>query len=160
MGNKEITGGTIIGILILIYFVNQICTELFYFFRFLTGVALVFAIVLSFMKVDEVMWVWVAVGVCLLLTGVTYACGPGFAKTEIGDALVDAGNTSYNAFNELREAEVKAINDIIDTTCKQVSEDDCQLLKDTAKTVRTVQELTDFSKKLQKTAKAVEKVSE
>ena len=46
------------------------------------------------------------------------ACGPGFAKTELGDDLIDAGNASYGAIKTINEAE-----ELIEDTFKNASID-------------------------------------
>ena len=57
--------------------------------------------------------------VLIILTIVSYGCGYGFYSTEIGKTLVDAGNTSYDAVNTIKEAEQTA-EDVLKNVSKQV----------------------------------------
>ena len=121
MAKKEtaITGATILGILILIYLINEICKAIFVPLLIITIIGLVVAIIMSFLETDYILYIWIGVGILIILTIVSYGCGYGFYNTEIGKTLVDAGNTSYEAVNTVKEAEQTA-EDTIKNVSKQV----------------------------------------
>ena len=121
MAKKEatITGATVLGILILIYLINEICKAIFVPLLIITIIGLVVAIIMSFFQTDYILYAWIGVGILIILTIVSYGCGYGFYNTEIGKTLVDAGNTSYEAVNTVKEAEQTA-EDTIKNVSKQV----------------------------------------
>lgn len=121
MVKKEttITGATVLGILILIYLINEICKTIFVPLLIITIICLIVAIIMSFLQTDYILYAWIGVGILLVLTIISYGCGYGFYNTEIGKTLVDAGNTSYEAVNTVKEAEQTA-EDTIKNVSKQV----------------------------------------
>jgi hypothetical protein len=121
MAKKEatITGATVLGILILIYLINEICKAIFVPLLIITIIGLVVAIIMIFLQTDYVLYACIGVGILIILTIASYGCGYGFYNTEIGKTLVDAGNTSYEAVNTMKEAEQTA-EDTIKNVSKQV----------------------------------------
>lgn len=121
MAKKEtaITGATVLGMLILIYLINEICKAIFVPLLIITIMGLVVAIIMSFLQTDYIIYAWIGVGILIILTIVSYSCGYGLYNTEIGKTLVDAGNTSYEAVNTVKEAEQTA-EDTIKNVSKQV----------------------------------------
>ena len=121
MAKKEatITGATVLGILILIYLINEICKAIFVPLLIITIIGLVVAIIMSFLETDYILYIWIGVGILIILTIVSYGCGYGFYNTEIGKTLVDVGNTSYEAVNTVKESEQTA-EDTIKNVSKQV----------------------------------------
>lgn len=119
MAEKEVTGMAVLGFLALIYLVNQACTTLFPIFRVLTIIALVVAIIISFVESDFALWAWIAFGGLGVLTFIFFLCGPGFANTDLGGSLVDTGNASYEALNEIKEAE-NTVEEAVKNTSKEI----------------------------------------
>jgi uncharacterized membrane protein len=121
MAKKEtaITGGTVLAVLIAIYFINQICMAIFLPLLIISIVGLVVVGVMTYNQTDYLVYAWIAVAVLIILTIVSYGCGYGFYSTEIGKTLVDAGNTSYDAVNTIKEAEQTA-EDVLKNVSKQV----------------------------------------
>ena len=121
MAKKEtaIGGGTVLAILIAIYFINQICMTVFVPLIILSVVALIVAGVMTYQQTDYVLYAWLAVGALVILTLVSYGCGYGFYKTDIGKTLVDAGNASYDAVNTVKEAE-QTVEDTMKNVSKQI----------------------------------------
>src|SRR3989338_1515023 len=124
MAKKEITitGGTILVILILIYIINEICKTIFLPLLILSIIGLIVAIAMTYFETDFVLYAWIGVGVLVILTIVSYGCGYGFYNTKIGKTLVDAGNTSYEAVNVVKDAE-KTAQDTLKNASKQIIDD-------------------------------------
>jgi len=124
MVKKEatITGATVLGILILIYLINEICKAIFVPLLIITIIGLVIAIIMSFLQTDYILYAWIVVAALIILTTVSYGCGYGFYNTELGKTLVDAGNTSYEAVNTLKEAEQMAEDTIINVSKQVIDE--------------------------------------
>jgi hypothetical protein len=139
-----ITGLTILAVLIAIYFVNQICTLIFVPLLVITIIAFLIAIFVSFINFELSFYFWVGFFALLILTIISYSCGTVLANSELGAALIQAGNASNTAIKTLQDAEntaeraVKnASKEVIDATMNSTDIEDPNLKKmgDIAKTV-------------------------
>jgi hypothetical protein len=121
MAKKEtaITGGTVLAVLIAIYFINQICVAIFLPLLLISIIGIIVAAVMTYNQTDYIIYAWIAVAIFIILTIISYGCGYGFYNTEIGKTLVDAGNTSYEAVNTINDAKQTA-EDTMKNVSKQV----------------------------------------
>ncbi len=98
---------------------------------------------MTFLQTDFTLYAWIGVVILIVLTIVSYSCGYGFYNTELGKTLVDAGNTSYEAVNTVKEAE-----QIAEDTVKNVSK---QVIDETINATNTndpnIQMIVGISKK-------------
>lgn len=146
MVKKEasITGASILGILILIYFINQICIAIFKPLLIISIIGLIIAIILTFNQTDYLVYVWITIVALFFLTGASYICGHGFYNTDIGKSLVDAGNTSYDAVNTINEAE-KTVEETMKNASKQIID---ETINATNPTDPNIQNIGEISKQL------------
>ena|SRR3989344_1888282 len=114
-----ITGGTILTILILIYQINTICKAIFIPLIILSIISFIIAIAITYFEPDLALYAWIAVIILVLLTLISYTCGYGFYKTEIGKTLVDAGNASQEAVNIVEKNE-ENVNNIIKNVSMEI----------------------------------------
>ena len=111
-----ITGLTVMGILILIYLINQLCKILFKPLLIITIIVFIITIFITIYRSDLALYAWIVVAGFTLLTILAFMCGAGLEKTEIGATLIDAGNISLEAKNALKDSEKQIIDETINAT--------------------------------------------
>lgn len=90
--------------------------------------------------------------VCLICTGITYEIGYGFVG---GSSFGQASLEVYNSFTGAEQALQDSISQIVEENCKLLSPEQCQLLRTTAKTAQTVQEISDYAEQLRAASEIV-----
>jgi predicted PurR-regulated permease PerM len=136
MAKKEvgISGIAVLIILAIIYSIHQICSQLFPFFIILLIFSIIVTIVVAIFQFEYWYVGLIVVAVVVVGSLITYSCGPGLVKTEIGKTLIDAGNQSSQALNTINEAKETAeeLNKnvskiVIDELVKSVQNNDSSL---------------------------------
>jgi Na+-transporting methylmalonyl-CoA/oxaloacetate decarboxylase gamma subunit len=97
--------------------------------------------------------------VLFLLTSITWFIGYGIGGTSFGEASVEIYTTITGAEQQVTQELQNAINQVVDESCKTLDEQNCNLLKTTAKTAQTLQEVTDKANQLKDMADSVKSVS-
>lgn len=155
-------GGIVLSILLLIGAIIYISRALFPFFRGLTiilGVALVLSCLIEiffrehgYLEFWDYVSVYIFIGflVCLFGAFFTYAIGYDFSETSIGKVSLEFYDAMAGVDYQLQQS----INQFVDESCKTLSKENCELLRDTAKTAKTLQDVQDFADKI-KTAQEV-----
>ena len=168
MTNKKEEGGAIVlGLLILIAVSIKVSQGLFPYFLIgsLIGIILLlgFGIWELFFRDTSYLGIWeyfsTYIGLfflfCLIGTGITYVIGYGLGGTSIGEASIQV----YDSLNEVEEQFDNSINLVIEDSCKTLDEKSCLILRQNYNNFKTIQEVTDMTKKLKKTAVIVDKIS-
>ena len=89
-------------------------------------------------------YVGAALIICFVGTGLTYAIGYGLGGTSFGQASLDFYYGVTGAEQELENS----INQLVEDSCKDLPEESCEMLRTTAKTAKTLQEVSDLADKL------------
>ena len=82
--------------------------------------------------------------ICLAGMFITYFIGYGIGGTTLGQASLEV----YTAFTGIQEQMDQAINQVVEENCKVLPKESCETLKTTAKTARTLQDVTGVAEKL------------
>ena len=97
--------------------------------------------------------------VLFLLTSITWFIGYGIGGTSFGEASVEIYTTITGAEQQVSQELHNAINQVVDESCKTLDEQSCNLLKTTAKSAQTLQEVTDKANQLKSIRDTVKSVS-
>lgn len=166
----EITGATVLGVIMLVYAIIKFSQQAFSFF-FSLGIFLFIASMVvfliemffrdkDFLEIHEYISLWMFGGaiVLLILSIPFYAVGYGFGNSQIGLAIQDTGDTLVDAEQQVEETFDQAINDIVEDGCNTLDEQSCQLLKTTATSAKDIQEFAEFAENLKGKAEIVERL--
>lgn len=173
MAQKEvaITGGTILGIFILVGAIIIAAQKAFYLFASMSvfflaiGVA---ASLIEFFVRDHDFTEWheyfsvYLLGAFLifgLLSIPMYLIGFGLGGTVIGQASVQTHDAITGAEQQISDTMKQSINQIVSENCKVLDENNCNLLKQTASTAMTLQEVSDRAIELKELAGTAQKIS-
>ncbi|MBN4049107.1 hypothetical protein JYT91_00650 [archaeon AH-315-M20] len=86
-------------------------------------------------------------------TILTWFIGYGIGGTPLGQASLEV----YYGFTGFEQELEDSIDEIVEESCKSLSEENCALLRSTARTAKTMKEVKDFAGKLKKGKKVPEK---
>lgn len=164
MDEKE-TGGLVLLIIFVIAMAIIISRRLFPFFLALTIISFVglIAVVLvelfndSFGEIS--LYVAGAFVIFLLLTSITWFIGYGIGGTSFGEASLEIYYTITGAEQQVTQELQNAINLVVDESCKTLTEENCNLLKATAKSAKTLQEVSAKVNQLKSLNNVIESVS-
>ena len=164
MDEKE-AGGIVLGIIFALALAIIISRQLFPFFLGLSIVALIGLIIVVIIELFNDSFgeisLYVAGGfvILFLLTSVTWFIGYGIGGTSFGEASVEIYTTITGAEQQINQEIQKAINQVVDESCKTLDEQNCNLLKTTAETAQTLQEVTDRANQLKDLSNTVNSIS-
>jgi len=90
--------------------------------------------------------VYIGIALLVALVGlfITYFIGYGIGWTSFGLACTQV----YTAFTGVDEQMNQAINQVVVDSCKTLPKESCDLLQQTAKSAKTLQEVSDMADKL------------
>lgn len=164
MDEKE-AGGIVLGFIFALALAIIISRQLFPIFFGLSiitliGLIIVVAIELFNDSFGEIsLYVGGAFAIFLLLTGITWFVGYGVGGTSFGEASVEIYTTITGAEQQVNQELQNAINQVIDESCKTLDEQSCNMLKNTAKTAQTLQEVTDKANQLKGLSNTVKSIN-
>jgi hypothetical protein len=95
----------------------------------------------------------------VLLTGLTWGIGYGFGETPVGKASVELYVGITGAEQKVSGGMQDAINKLVDESCETLTEENCNLLKFTAKSAQTLKEVSDKANQLKTLGSVVKSVS-
>jgi ABC-type multidrug transport system fused ATPase/permease subunit len=164
MDEKE-AGAIVLGIIFALALAIIISRQLFPIFLGLSIVTLIGLIIVvvfelfndSFGEIS--LYVGGAFVVLFLLTSITWFIGYGIGGTSFGEASVEIYTTITGAEQQVSQELQNAINQVIDESCKTLDEQNCNLLKTTAKSAQTLQEVTDKANQLKSIADTAKSIS-
>lgn len=153
MSDKE-AGGIVLVFIFALALAIIISRQLFPIFFGLSVIALIGLIIVvaielfndSFGEIS--LYVGGAFVIFLLLTGITWFVGYGIGGTSFGEASVEIYTTITGAEQQINQELQNAMNQVIDESCKTLDEQSCNMLKTTAKSAQTLQEVTDKANQL------------
>jgi len=116
---------------------------------------IIFLYELSNNNLDLSKWFGLAVIVFISLTSITWFIGYGIGGTSFGEASLEIYYGITGAEQEINKELQATMNLLIENSCKTLSEENCSLLKTTAKTAKTLEEISSMAKKLESTQKIV-----
>jgi hypothetical protein len=146
-------GALILGIVLVIGAAIAIAKSLFPYFVIGSGIllaALVISAIIeiifrdhSYLDVWDYVSTYIGIAFIVVLGGmfITYFIGYSVGGTSLGQACTQV----YDAFAGVDEQMHKAINQVVEENCKIISAENCELLRNTAKTAKTLQEVQDFA---------------
>jgi len=100
-----------------------------------------------------------AFAILLLLTGITWFVGYGIGGTSFGEASVEIYTQITGAQEQVNQELQNAINQVVNESCKTLDEQNCNILKTTAKSAQTLQEVTDKANQLKSVSDTVKSIS-
>lgn len=100
---------------------------------------------------------YIGLGFFIFLFGlfVTHFIGYGIGGTSLGQASVEV----YNAFTVVDETMNQAIYQSVEENCKVLPVEGCTLLRNAAKTARSIQDIEDIANTLKNTAKVADVIT-
>jgi|SRR3989344_5469933 len=98
-------------------------------------------------------------GVCFGGLLITYFIGYGIGGTPFGEASLEIYYALTGAQQEISDALRTSINQVVEENCKILPEESCNILKQTAESAQTLQEVTDMADKLKKSVDVVNSLS-
>ncbi len=154
--NDKVKAGLVLTVIFVLALAIKVSQVLFPWFLVLTSVSVIVLLVLIVMRAKNdsfdsdipITPVAIAAGVFFLLTVLTYFIGFGFGGTSIGRAITQAADSLTGAQQQVSDTTWQAMNQIVDSSCPELSGEYCTMLRNFAKTAKTVQEVTDFADKL------------
>lgn len=164
MDEKE-AGGIVLGIIFALTLAIIISRQLFPFFLGLSIIALIGLIIVVVVELfndsfgEIFLYVGGAFAILFLLTFVTWFIGYGIGGTSFGKASVEIYTTITGAEQQVSQELQNAMNQVIDESCKTLDEQSCDLLRTTAKSAQTLQEVTDKANQLKELSNTVKSVS-
>jgi len=164
MDEKE-AEGIVLGIIFALALAIIISRQLFPIFLGLSVVALIGLIIVVVIELfndsfgEISLYVAGAFVILFLLTAVTWFIGYGIGGTSFGEASVEIYNTITGAEQQVNQELQNAINQVVDESCKTLDEQNCNLLKTTAKSAQTLQEVSDKATQLKDLSNAVNSIS-
>ncbi|HLD89401.1 MAG TPA: hypothetical protein VI911_00015 [Patescibacteria group bacterium] len=150
---KEV-GGIIFGIIFVLALAIIVSRQLFPFFLVLSIITLIGLIIVIIIELfndnlgEISLYVAGVFVVLFFLTSVTWFIGYGIGGTSFGEASVEIYTTIVGAEQQVNQEIQNAMNQIIDESCKTLDEQSCNILKTTAKSAQTLQEVTDKANQL------------
>ena len=164
MDEKE-AGGIVLGIIFALALAIIISRQLFPIFLGLSVIALIGLIIVVVVELfndnfgEISLYVGGAFVIFFLLTSVTWFIGYGIGGTSFGEASVEIYTTITGAEQQINQELQNAMNQVIDESCKTLDEQSCNMLKTTAKTAQTLQEVTDKANQLKDLSNTVKSIS-
>jgi len=141
-----------------------ISRQLFPFFLTLTLLSLLALIVCGVRDLffrddyDDDYWsIYALIPFCIFGLGtlITFEIGYGLGGTPFGQAVLQV----YGIKQEISNSLETAINQVVEENCKVLPEEQCNLLRTTAKTAKSLQEVTDMADSLKTVATTAKKIS-
>ncbi len=164
MDEKEV-GGIVLGIIFVLALAIIISRQLFPIFFGLSIIALIALIIVVIIELSNdrfgefSLYVGGAFVVLFLLTFITWFIGYGIGGTSFGEASVEIYTTITGAEQQVNQELQNAINQVIDESCKTLDEQSCNVLKNTAKSAQTLQEVADKANQLKGISNTVKSIS-
>ena len=164
MDEKE-AGGIVLGIIFALALVIIISRQLFPFFLVLSIIALIGLIIVVVIELfndnfgEFSLYVGGAFVILFLLTSITWFVGYGIGGTSFGEASVEIYSTITGAEQQVNQELQNAINQVVDESCKTLDEQSCNLLKTTAKSAQTLQEVSNKANQLKDLSNTVKSIS-
>ena len=163
MDEKE-AGGIVLGIIFALALAIIISRQLFPIFLGLSLFAFLALIVVVGIELfndsfgEFSLYVAGAFVIFFLLTSVTWFIGYGIGGTSFGEASVEIYTTITGAEQQVNQELQNAINQVVDESCKTLDEQSCNILKTTAKSAQTLQEVTDKANQLKGLTNKVKRI--
>ncbi len=142
-----------------------ISRQLFPFFLTLSIISLIGLIIIVGIELfndnfgEFSLYVGIAFVIFLLLTSVTWLIGYGIGGTTFGQASLEIYYAFTGAEQQISQELQNVINQIVDDSCKTLSEENCNLLKTTAESAKTLQEVSDKANQLKSLSNIAKSVS-
>lgn len=95
-------------------------------------------------------YVGIVFGIALIGMFITYFIGYGIGGTSLGEASLQVYTAFTGAEQQVSDALEQLINSVVEENCKILPQDQCDLLRATARNAKTLQEVTDLAEKLKK----------
>jgi hypothetical protein len=165
MAKKEvITGGTILGIIILIGAVILISQQLTLLFGILTLLCFIVSVITGIMDYNEGEFEYskiplVCTGIFFILFLGFYIIGFGIGGTVLGQASVQTYQAISGAEQQTSNAMNQAIEDTIKTSCENLDNKSCATLKESISMFKTTQDVVDMAEKLKKGIDVIQKIN-
>jgi hypothetical protein len=141
--------GVIILIGALIIFMRTIVFPVFLITTILLFIGLVVFLFIekedSFQEESVTYYLIIALAISFGILIISYVIGFGIGGTSIGQACTETYYAITGAEQQIAETFDNATQQLIDETCNVVDNSSCQLLKNSAKAGKTLQELTEIA---------------
>ena len=146
----------IVAVLLVVASAIIIARQLFPFFLTFSIISLVVLIISGlielffrdhqFLEITDYVSLYIAIAFVLFVLGmfITYEVGYGLGGTPFGQLALSV----YGIKQEVTNSVETAINQAIDASCQTMTTEQCSLLRTSAKTVQTVQEVSDLADKI------------
>lgn len=92
-------------------------------------------------------------------TFTTYTIGYGIGGTSFGQASLQVYSAITGAEQQVSDSMNKAINDTVESSCKTLTPQDCNTLRQSVSTFKTAQEVIDMADKLKSASEVVDKLT-
>jgi hypothetical protein len=164
MNEKEV-GGLVLGIIFALALAIIISRQLFPLFLVLSVLAFIALVVVIVIELfndnfgEFSLYVGAGFVIFFLLTSITWFIGYGIGGTSFGEASLEIYYTITGAEQQINQELQNAINQVVDESCKTLDEQSCNLLKTTAESARTLQEVSDKANELKQLGNLAQKVT-